>query len=228
MAIETIIFISVLLVVAALVIGILWTKAQYVRKECQRLQAELDQGSERFDQMGNAFKALAGDALDDNSKRFLQLAGEQFKGEQTEATKQLELRKQAVEALVKPLGEALEKYNGAVHDVEKTRKEAYGALRTQLGALVDDQRGLKKETANLVQALRRPEVRGRWGEMQLKRVAELAGMIEKCDFDEQVLVKAGAGAQKPDMVVRLSYGRTIVVDANPHFSPHSLCLLLCP
>ena len=213
MATTVIIILIVVLAVLIAVLAVLAVRYGAMRQEQRHLRDDLERGQQRTLEQRDAFKALAGDVLEESNKRFLQLAGEQFKGEQTEATKQLELRKQAVEAMVKPLRETLDKYNSAVNDVEKSRKEAYGALRTQLGALVNDQKGLKEETANLVKALRRPEVRGRWGEMQLKRVAELAGMIERCDFDEQVSVKAGSGALRPDMVVRLPNDRTIVVDA---------------
>ena len=216
-----IVLLAMVAVGLAAVCGVLYVNVRHLRDQNEQVSADADRRHQELTaqfeqtqaQARDAFKALAGDVLKQSNEAFLQLAGERFKGEQTEAAKQLEVRKQAVEALVKPLRETLDKYNSAVHDVEKTRKEAYGALRTQLGSMVDDQRLLKKETANLVQALRRPEVRGRWGEMQLRRVAELAGMIDRCDFDEQVSVKAGAGALRPDMVVRLPNDRTIVIDA---------------
>ena len=228
MAMAAIIFFALLALVLAGACGILYTNLRHARQECRRQQTESEQQQERFaqerqqdralmeqvrGQMPDTFKALAGDTLKASNEQFLQLAGERFSREQTEAAKQLEMRKQAVEALVKPLRERLEKHDTALQDVEKARREAYGSLKTQVGALIDDQRGLKKETANLVQALRRPDIRGRWGEIQLKRVAELAGMIDRCDFDEQVTVKSDAVSQSADMVVNLSNKRTIVVDA---------------
>jgi len=171
------------------------------------------QFKETQDQARNAFRALAGDALKESSKQFLQLASERLKAEQAVAGKELEVRKKEVEALVKPLGEALNKYNTSVQQIEKARGEAYGSLKTQVAAMTHDQRRLRDETARLVTSLRRPEVRGRWGEMQLKRVAELAGMIENCDFTEQASVSTGSGTQRPDMVVHLPSGRSIIVDA---------------
>jgi DNA recombination protein RmuC len=178
----------------------------------EQRQAELrQQFTEAQTQARETFAALAGDVLKQANEQFLQLAKKSFEGEQKDATAQLEQRKQAIEQIVKPIRESLDQYNKTAQEVEKARQESYGALRTQVGSLVDDQRRLREETANLVKALRRPEVRGRWGEMQLRRVAELAGMIEHCDFDEQVALDGGV--QRPDMVVHLPSRREIIVDA---------------
>jgi len=159
------------------------------------------------------FKAVAGDVLDASNAQFLHLAKKTFESEQKDAVAQLEQRKQAIESLVKPVREVLDKYNQSLQQIESGRKEAYGSLKEQLAALVEDQRRLRGETSNLVQALRRPEVRGRWGEMQLRRVAELAGMIEYCDFTEQASVRTESGLLRPDMLVHLPNDRCIVVDA---------------
>ncbi|MCC7145720.1 MAG: DNA recombination protein RmuC [Phycisphaeraceae bacterium] len=159
------------------------------------------------------FKALAGDALKANNEQFLQLASKTLAGEQKDASAQLEQRKQAIEALVKPMRETLDKYQQSLREIEKARGEAYGSLTTQVKGLSEDQVRLRQETQNLVTALRRPEVRGRWGEIQLRRVAELAGMIPHCDFFEQLSSDSPTGRLRPDMVVRLPGGRTIVVDA---------------
>jgi DNA recombination protein RmuC len=119
-----------------------------------------------------------------------------------------------VELLVSPIKEALEKQKESVTKMEREREAAYHALRQQLTTLGDTQKALKDETGNLVKALRRPEVRGRWGEIQLRRVAELAGMIDHCDFLEQPSFdKPEVGKQRPDMAVALPGGRRIVVDA---------------
>lgn len=212
MTITTILFIVTLLFTLLLAIGcgyLLFDRKRLLTDIQQQANAHTDART----QMSDTFKALAGDALKQSSEQFLQLADQRLQNQQTQATNELDQRKQAIEQLVKPLKETLDKYNTAVHDVEKSRKEAYGSLRTQLGTLVDDQRALRGETANLVKALRRPEVRGRWGEIQLKRVAELAGMIDRCDFDEQVTVTGGDQTQRPDMVVHLPSDRTIVIDA---------------
>lgn len=166
-------------------------------------------------QLKDTFKAMAGDALKQSQDQFLHLAKKTFEGEQKDAVAQLEQRKAAIEAAVKPLGLALDKYNISVAQIEKSRYEAYGKLTTQVTSLMDDQRRLREETGNLVKALRRPDVRGKWGEMQLRRVAEMAGMIEHCDFSQQVSAAATEedGARRPDMVVTLPSNRSIIIDA---------------
>lgn len=176
----------------------------------RNVQQELDKAQQ---QLREAFRALASEALQQNANQFLTLARKTFEGEQKDAAVQLEQRKQAIESLVKPLKEHLDQYNSSLQQIENARREAYGSLKTQLGALLEDQRKLRDETANLVTALRRPEVRGRWGEMQLRRVAELAGMIEHCDFVEQGSHTAESGRLIPDMVVKLPSNRHVVVDA---------------
>jgi DNA recombination protein RmuC len=186
----------------------LGTEIAVARKTQEGIQEQLGQAHEQFQ---NAFKSLSSDALAKASEQFLHLADQKFKGEQKDAAAQLEQRKTAIESLVKPIAERLEKANAVIDQLEKSNKEAYGGLRQQLTAMVSDQKQLRDETANLVKALRRPEVRGQWGEMQLRRVAELAGMAAHCDFSEQTTVDAGA--LRPDMVVELPGGRQIVVDA---------------
>ena len=166
-------------------------------------------------QLKDSFKALATDALKQSNDQFMQLAKKTFEGEQKEAVAALEQRKAAIDAAVKPIGMALDKYNLSVRQIEASRSEAYGKLTTQVASLMDDQRRLREETGNLVKALRRPDVRGKWGEMQLRRVAEMAGMIEHCDFSQQVSAAATdeAGARRPDMVVTLPSKRSIIIDA---------------
>lgn len=159
------------------------------------------------------FKALANDVLKDSSQQFLQLARKAFEGEQKDALLQLEQRKQAIENLVKPVRETLDKYNASLQAIEKARSEAYGSLLAQINEMKKSQTDLRRETAALVTALRRPEVRGRWGEMQLRRVAEMAGMIENCDFTEQTSIRTEDGLLRPDMIVRMPSNRTVVVDA---------------
>ena len=164
-------------------------------------------------QARDMFKAVAADALRASSDQFLQLATKSFEGDQKDALKAMDDRKRAVETLITPIKESLDKYNQSIHEVERARKEAYGSLTKQVDLLKVDQRHLRDETANLVQALRRPDVGGRWGEMQLRRVAELAGMIRHCDFSEQQSVQNESGRQRPDMTVHLPSDRTIVIDA---------------
>lgn len=163
------------------------------------------------------FKALAGDTLKSATDEFLKRAEQTFTGKQKDAAVELEQRKTAIENLLKPVNEKLLQATRVMGEIEKSRKQAYGGLREQLGTMIEDQRGLRAETANLVKALRRPEVRGQWGELQLRRVAELAGMANHCDFLEQpsgeIGSSAGGGAVRPDMLVQLPGGREIVVDA---------------
>ncbi len=174
---------------------------------------ELVKARAQLDGLDDKFKALATDVLRNSNEQFLQLAKKSLESGHKDAAAQLEHRKQAIDAMIKPVREALEKYNTSMQQVESSRVQAYGQLREQLSAMLTDQRALRDETSNLVQALRRPEVRGRWGEMQLRRVAELAGMIDNCDFTEQDSVETESGRLRPDMVVYLPADRCIVVDA---------------
>ena len=155
---------------------------------------------------GNAFSSVASEALRNNSEEFLRLANENMKVNLTAAEGELNLRKQEVENLVKPLAEQLGK-------MEKVRLEDYVGLKQLVEAMSKDQGNLQKETQNLVQALRAPQVRGRWGEITLRRVAELAGMVRYCDFDEQTNIETEDGRLRPDMIVNLPSNRRIVVDA---------------
>lgn len=152
-------------------------------------------------------------ALRNNNAAFLQLAQETFKILHTQAKGDLEQKEKAVENLVKPIKESLERADQQIRAMEKERREAYGALSKHLETLTLTQQQLQGETRNLVQALRRPEVRGQWGEMTLKRLVELAGMVEYCDFFQQEQRRSEDGASiRPDMIVRMPDGREVVVD----------------
>ena len=164
-------------------------------------------------QLREAFKSLAGDTLKQSTEQFLHLAKKSFENEQKDAAAQLEQRKQAIEAMVKPIRESLGKYDASIKAVEEARRQTYGQLTKQVELMTADQRRLRQETANLVRALRKPNVRGRWGQVQLRRVVELAGMIPHCDFHEEHTVHADNRALRPDMIINLPNGRTIVVDA---------------
>ena len=200
-------------------------RLQQAEQRNQALETELAVGraaladtERRFDtahdQLAEAFRTLSADALRDSNEQFLQLARASLSGERERTNATLAQRQQAVEALVKPIQEKLADATAAINSVEKSRRQAYGGLRQQLSAMVEGQTQLRGETAGLSRALRRPEVRGRWGEMQLRRVAELAGMAEHCDFSQQATVsRADGGSLRPDMVVALPGGREIVVDA---------------
>lgn len=185
-----------------------------LRIELAGLKAKAEALNAAHGQMETTFKALAGDVLRSNSQSFLELAGQNLGKFQAEAKGELEKKQQAIAELVKPIGEALKKTEEHIHQIEKERKEAYGGITNYLKHMADTQQQLSNETRNLVSALRRPEIRGRWGEMTLQRVVELAGMVEYCDFvqQEQINPKDG-GALRPDMIVRMPEHREIVVDA---------------
>src|SRR5215469_397567 len=161
----------------------------------------------------NAFKALAADALKSNNLSFLQVAQETLKRFQSEAKGDLEARQKAVADLVSPVRESLSKVDSQIQQMEIARGEAYGDLKAQVQALIATQRELQSETGNLVRALRTPNVRGRWGEIQLRRVVEIAGMLPYCDFAEQETIFGESGRLRPDLVVKLPGGKQVVVDA---------------
>ena len=163
-------------------------------------------------QSADAFRALSAEALKSNNAAFLDLAKESLAKFQETAKGDLEARNKAVETLVKPLAETLAKLETQTIGLEQARAVAYTQLSEQVKQLVDSQQALQKETRTLGNALRRPDVRGRWGEIQLRRVVELAGMQAHCDFDEQASAETEHGRQRPDMLVRLPAGKTVVVD----------------
>ena len=160
-----------------------------------------------------AFGALAADALRNNNSSFLEQAKSTLGKFQSDAKGDLDLRKQAVEQLVAPISESLGKVDQQVRLLEEARNQAYGELKNQVASLVDTQERLRSETGNLVKALRAPAVRGRWGEIQLRRVVEMAGMLSYCDFMEQHTVTVDDRRLRPDVVVKLPGGKVVVVDA---------------
>ncbi len=164
------------------------------------------------EQLSDTFSTLSREALKHNSDDFLKLAQENLKQFQSQAQSDLGQKEKAIEDLIKPIQEALQKTDQQIQGMEKERREAYGALHSHLQSMTQAQASLSNETRNLVNALRRPEVRGQWGEMTLKRLAELAGMVEHCDFYEQESVHTDEGQQRPDMIVRMPDGREIIVD----------------
>ncbi len=191
-------------------IALLETQLEQERKSAAEKLALLDEAQARF---SDAFKALSADALRQNNTSFLELAKSTLEKTQEGARGDLEKRQEAIDALVKPLRASLEKVDSKIGDLEKARSGAYEALHTQVRTLAETQNYLRSETSNLVRALRSPIVRGRWGEIQLRRVVELAGMVDHCDFIEQTSVQTEEGRMRPDMIVRLPAGKTIVVDA---------------
>jgi DNA recombination protein RmuC len=189
-------------------------RAETEKKElAQRLDDERRLLAEAQEQLTNTFKALAGSTLENTNKTFLSLAKETFDKVLAEAKGDLGQRQEAINGLVKPLAESLDKFDEHVRNLESTRQQAYTSLESNLKGLTESQEKLQKETANLVTALRTPQIRGRWGEMTLKRVVELAGMSEHCDFTEQLSVSTDQGRIRPDLIVHLPARREIVVDA---------------
>ncbi|MFB3917298.1 MAG: DNA recombination protein RmuC [Terriglobales bacterium] len=160
-----------------------------------------------------AFQALSAQALQSNNQSFLELARTTLERYQSDAKNELEQRKQAVAALVDPIRKSLESVDAQVRELEKARSQAYGSLSAQVASLITTQEKLQSETGNLVKALRAPQVRGRWGEIQLRRVVELAGMLPYCDFSEQPSLSTDGGKLRPDVIVKLPGGKTVVVDA---------------
>jgi len=179
----------------------------------QRLQEEKRLLDEAKAKLTDTFKALAGDTLNSSTTALLKLAKETLDKALADARGDLGKRQEAIQGLVKPLSESIAKFEEHIRMLEKNRQEAYAGLTEHLKILYSTQQQLQKETANLVMALRKPQVRGRWGEMTLRRVVELAGMSEHCDFVEQVTAHSEEGKQRPDLIVRLPAEREIVVDA---------------
>jgi DNA recombination protein RmuC len=176
------------------------------------LELERSTRQAREQELQQKFATLSAQALRENSSVFLQLAQESLKQMQIQGNHDLAKKEKAVEDLVKPLREALEKSEAQIRRIEQERQQAYGSLTKHLETVAQTQQLLHGETRNLVQALRRPEVRGQWGELTLRRLVELAGMVEHCDFYEQLQLDTEEGRRRPDMIVRMPDGREIIVD----------------
>ena len=190
---------------------------QKERESAAEKLAVLDDAQKK---LREAFSALSAEALRTNNQQFLELAKTTLEKHQETARGDLDKRQQAIDALVKPVTETLGKFDSKLRDLETLREGAYQALRTQVSGLADTQEKLRLETGNLVKALRAPQVRGRWGEIQLKRVVELAGMLEHCDFQEQPTATTDTGRLRPDLVVKLPGGKNVVVDAKAPLSAY--------
>jgi len=212
------------LIVGAMVAGLyLLNKISRMRARNSALEAQLksqDQlREEREEALKQAETRLAasmieqtGKSFREHSETFLKLAKENLGGHQEKAHGRMQAKEKAIEALIKPVAEALKKTEEQLLRIEKERKEAYGSIYKELETVSRSQQALQEETQNLVNALRRPEVRGQWGELTLRRVVELAGMVEHCDFSEQSQIDGDDGSIRPDMIIHLSEGRTLVVD----------------
>jgi DNA recombination protein RmuC len=200
------------------------------RKKSKKLEDELEQAEFRLKnqealeeerkaafELANArlvdvFSDISNRSLRANSDTFLQLAKQNLETHQEKAKRELSEREKAVESLVKPLRDALEASQRQISELEKARSEAYGGIKNQLEEMQNSQKSLAQETQNLVKALRRPEVRGRWGEITLRRLVELAGMVEHCDFIEQAHTITDGQVIRPDMIVKMPDERHLVVD----------------
>jgi DNA recombination protein RmuC len=207
----------IIALVAGLLLGgliaYLLARTKYERA-LARSEAQLEAMDMAQSKLSDTFKALAGDALGDSSQQFLKLAQKTFEQFMTDAKGDFSKSQEAIKGFVQPLMASLNKFDEQVRGLERTRVEAYTKLQENLKNLNSTQQELRRETGNLVTALRRPEVRGRWGEITLKRVVELAGMVEHCDFFEQVTAEDEEGSRlRPDMVVHLPSDRRVVVDS---------------
>lgn len=192
----------------------LQTRLEDERRASQEKLALLSSAEEK---LTDAFKALSADALRNNNRSFLDLAKQNLETFQQNAKGDLDGRQRAINELIKPLKESLDKVDGRIGELEKTRAGAYSELREQVKGLAQSHLQLQSETGNLVKALRAPHVRGRWGEIQLRRVVELAGMLQYCDFIEQETVNGEDVRIRPDLIVHLPGKRTIVVDSKVPF-----------
>jgi DNA recombination protein RmuC len=182
-------------------------------EERKRLEEQRALFMEAQEKLKDAFNSLAAQALSTNNQSFLELAKSALEKYQTDARRDLQERERAVENLVTPIKSSLEKVDAQIQEIEKTRATAYGDLSAQVRSLIGTQEKLQTETNKLVTALRAPNVRGRWGEIQLRRVVEIANMLPYCDFEEQVSVNTSDGRLRPDLVVKLPGGKNVVVDA---------------
>ncbi|MBM0105310.1 DNA recombination protein RmuC [Steroidobacter sp. S1-65] len=186
-------------------------KAQIKGEE--QLERERHAALERsMERLKSSFDSIANQSLHSNSELFLKLAREHLTQHQQYAVSALTEREKAIESMLAPIREALGKTEQQILRIEKERAETFGSLKSSLESVALGQQALQKETRTLVNALRRPEVRGQWGEMTLRRLAELAGMVEHCDFKEQVHVRVGDSNLRPDMIVHMPDGRDLVVD----------------
>jgi DNA recombination protein RmuC len=186
------------------------TQVAELRRSLQEQKALLDHAEEK---LGDTFRALAAQALAANNDGFLSLAAEKLGAARKEADLALDARQTAIDGLLKPVKESLDRVDSKIQELERERGQAYGRLTELVRNLSETQSKLSSETGNLARALRAPAVRGRWGEIQLGRVVELAGMVDHCDFVMQETIDGEDGPLRPDMIVKLPGGRCVVVDA---------------
>ncbi len=224
-------YIAIVVIAALAGFGLCWGLSRQVRLDRdhereRRIQAEtrleanerataeklqLVESAER--KLADTFAALSARALESNNTSFLQLAKQSFETIKTESQAELDKRQQAIEGLVAPVKDALKGVGEKLHALEVARTGAYEGLVQQVRSLAETNDQLRAQTNNLVNSLRSPQARGRWGEMQLRRVVEMAGMVAHCDFVEQVSKTVEDRRLRPDMIVRLPGGKTVIVDA---------------
>ena len=212
----------------ALLVG-LWMRSKIVELDAARKLAEVNAASVQASQakLAETFQALADTALRSNQQSFLDSARSTLETVRVEMTGDLTQRQAGVEAVVKPLANSLAKLEAQISELESARQHAFGGFEQQLQAMALRELELQKETAALVTALRTPQVRGRWGEVTLRRVAELSGMAERCDFFEQETQETESGRIRPDMIVKLPGDRTIVVDAKTPLTAYLDAVAAC-
>jgi DNA recombination protein RmuC len=186
-------------------------RLQEEKKAAAEKQALLEKSELR---LTDTFKALSAETLKSTQEQFLSLAKNSLKAQQQEATHEMEKRKIAVEQMVKPISQTLEKVQNQISESEKIREGDKASLKQQMVHIAEANQGLQRETSKLVKALRQPTGRGQWGEMQLRRVVEMAGMQEHCDFETQTTTTTDEGKRlRPDLIVKLPGGQHIVVDS---------------
>src|SRR4051794_17021185 len=196
---------------------VLRARMQAERAAATAREAALEDAGQR---LGDSFKVLASEALQSNNKAFVDLAKSELTQHEIKAREELDKRTTAFDSLVKPITDSLTKVDSKIEQLERERAQAHGALFTHLKTVTAQQEDLRRETQNLVTALRAPHTRGRWGEMQLRRVCEMAGMLRHCDFVEQSSVNTDDGRLRPDVVVQLPGGKQVVIDAKVPMSAY--------
>ncbi len=207
---------GVLPLLLSFIVGAIVAATYFLRRQSvltqknMELMAKLEAQATSKDDVTQLFEALSARALKENNKQFLELAEENLKRFQEKAEGDLEKRQKAIETVLKPVEKSLEKMDEKIQNLEKERKGAYEAMKKHIETMAEDQARLRSETSSLVQALREPTRRGQWGELQLKRVLDMAGMVEGVDYETQVSTKDG---MRPDVIVKLPAGQSLVIDS---------------